>query len=499
MVRTNFRVTKLPDPEFGITKNKIIEVLTKSPHGKLEEYVPVGLQAARDEPQFFAHLIAWDKINGQIRDAKAALPVISLSEPSFPQDFIENSVAHLLMLNPRELLKAYEFSRTLKIPGRGRYLRNMIGQYLHHTEKYKRWENFALQHRSALKRLYTLTHTKPGEKADQAIVKSGQPKGTIFEQVAQLKNMSPLEAAGVIIERRLPNHVIPVALGTKMKDPDIVMAMIKRMTAAQLINSTKMLERMGIKNNPMLQAAYEEGLKKAAESDKPVATFKASKAIDAVVDKTLKAKLSNLQERQIKRQAGIDGNWLICADRSYSMMPAIEMARHIAGTLAKMVRGKVALVFFNTTPEFYDVTDMTYEQIKEKTKYIFGSGNTSVGCALAAAWAKGFEPDGIALVTDGGENTPPFFLNVYADLSKKLEKTVPLYFYHISGDTNLLSPQLRLAGVDAQELDMLGIDYYGLPDLVKTMRVNKYSLADEIMETPLLTVNDVFQEMLKEN
>ena len=37
-----------------------------------------------------------------------------------------------------------------------------------------------------------------------------------------------------------------------------------------------------------------------------------------------------------------------------------------------------------------------------------------------------------------------------------------------------------------------GIDEYSLPNLIKTMRTSKYSLVDEILNTPLHTFNDVF-------
>ncbi len=37
--------------ETGITKNRIIAELARSPHGKLTEYVSIGQQAAKAEPE----------------------------------------------------------------------------------------------------------------------------------------------------------------------------------------------------------------------------------------------------------------------------------------------------------------------------------------------------------------------------------------------------------------------------------------------------------------
>jgi hypothetical protein len=37
-------------------------------------------------------------------------------------------------------------------------------------------------------------------------------------------------------------------------------------------------------------------------------------------------------------------------------------------------------------------------------------------------------------------------------------------------------------------------DYYSIPNLVQTMRSNQYSLVDEIMATPLLSLSEVLKD-----
>ena len=44
--------------EQGLTKQRIFAELSKSPHGKLSEYVEIGKQAVATEGEFFKHLIA---------------------------------------------------------------------------------------------------------------------------------------------------------------------------------------------------------------------------------------------------------------------------------------------------------------------------------------------------------------------------------------------------------------------------------------------------------
>jgi hypothetical protein len=237
--------------ERGLTKNEIVSSLTKSPHGKLEEYQAVGARAAVEEPEFFGHLIAFNRIKGQIRDSKVALPVIALSVPGVHEDFRQNALAHLALLVPRELLRAIRFAIQIRTPGNGVALRRVVEQYLRAKEaNWAVWERTAVQHRAALRGLYSIWHVKPGTMADAVLFKGQRPKGSVFEAIANLKNMTASEAAGTIMERKIPFLIAMGALGPKAKEPDLVLALIERMSAAELVNNTKMLEKLGIKTVP---------------------------------------------------------------------------------------------------------------------------------------------------------------------------------------------------------------------------------------------------------
>jgi|GEM_PF-2411448 hypothetical protein len=499
----------------AVTKNQIISELSKSPHGNLKEYLTVGQLAAKNDPDFLAHLIAWDRTHGQIRDAKAALPIVSLTVPGYPEELIENSLAHLTLLNPRELLKAYRFALEVRPVGNMRKIKNIIAAYLHAKEK-KGWDYTAIQHRAVLKELYSLVDVKPGSdrvnivlfgyKLDERLnakaegrkpVKSPLPKGSVFEAVANLRNMSAREAAGTILERKIPFLIAHGALGEKVKDPDLVLALIECMSSTEVVTNTKMLEKLGVKTNPALRAAYEDALKKAATSTKNV--LKTTRAAEAIGDEKLKAKLNAVQEKQISSM-GVEGNWLVLGDKSGSMEQCIEVARRVAGTLAKMVKGNVSLVFFDSTPETMDVTGLGYDEILKKTKNYRASGGTSIGCGLKAAINRHDEIDGIAIISDGLENTPPFFAKEYKHLLDISDKDIPVYFYHcdagVSGWSDaFLSDSMKKEGFDLQVFPLgRSVDYYSIPNLVQSMRTNQYSLAEEIMATPLLKLSEAFTD-----
>ena len=56
---------------------------------------------------------------------------------------------------------------------------------------------------------------------------------------------------------------------------------------------------------------------------------------------------------------------------------------------------------------------------------------------------------------------------------------------------------MRTQGLDVQKFDLTGntVDYYALPDLCATMRVNRYGLVQQILDTPLLRLDDTLPRL----
>jgi hypothetical protein len=399
------------------------------------------------------------------------------------------------------LARAYRFALDIRLPGKMRQLRRLVETYLHQKEEDKYWDHLAIQHRNTLKELYALTSTKPAKERTNIVLygrtydkkKSPFPKGSVFEVVARLKDMAPTEAAGAIMKYRIPFIVANGALGSKAKEPELVQALIKAMSPTELVTNTKALEKLGMKTNPALRGAFDEAMAKAATSKKN--TLKTTQAVDAVSDEGLKEKLRNLQEKQIKAAGGPKGSWAVLADKSGSMSRAIEASRHVSATLAKMCQGdKIYLIFFDTSPMTVDVTGLSLDQIQKATRHISANGGTSIGCALNRLLSEKIEVDGIAIVSDGAENTAPMFSDVYRKYVELCQKDLPVYFYLCDGERNTFSTQMNSAGIEMQTFDIRGgTDYYSIPNLASTMRASKYSLIDEILTTPLLSLSDVLK------
>jgi hypothetical protein len=494
-------LSQVKPSEQAMSKPQIISELAKSPHGNLAEYVPVGLRAAKEDPDFFAHLLAWNAQRGEVRDAKVALPVIALSARPDDVDYVENALAHLAQLEPRSFVRALDFARQMKAPSR--LTRRLVKRYVRDLEAdFHDWERAAVQHRGPLTELYTRFSIKPAEFADEALLKN-QPKAGRLAAIKQLYSMSPMEAAGAIAKYRIPFLIARGALREKAKNTDLLLALINAMSPTELVNNTKNLQKLGVMDNPALRAAYDAGLKRVAEAKQPKASLKTTKAAEALAaaGQTQAAeKLKAVQEKQLDKLKGIEGDWLVLADKSGSMSSTIESGRQIAAILARMVKGKVYLVFFDTEPYFYDVTGKSLEQITALTKGMRAGGGTYIGAGMKYAASKGLHVDGIAIVSDGGENQMHAeralaFPYEYQKYVEKLGNEPTVYFYNVYGPYNTLSQQLKQAGVDYQEFDVQHgkVDYYSLPNLVQTMRVGRYSLLDEVLDTDLKKLDTVLK------
>lgn len=491
--------------EKGLTKRQIIQELSRSVHGELKQYVPIIGEAARTDPDFLAHLIAWNESKGQVRDTKVALPVIALRnggimlpDTRFPTpEHNENALAHLALLDPRELLKAYRFVGEV---GQLRtQVRKVIRRYLRKREKsFSWWDQTVVQHRESMKALYALVHLKPQPERHRLVLFEGQyPEGSVFDDIFHLKDMTPLQAAGAVLKHKLPFLVVVGAAGGHLKDDTFVLSMLEHMTPTEVVTNMKMLEKYGVRERPALRAALESKLQEVAKSKKQV--FKTTQAASRMTNTVLRDKLVATQEKQIDSMKGIDGNWLVLGDKSGSMEQAIELSKEVAAALVRLVRGKVHLVFFDVSPHHMDVTGMTYEQIAARTKFVQANGGTSVGVGLDYAIQRGLEIDGIAIISDAQENQSPSFVERYKRFCALSDKEPPVYLYRMmpgvrSWADHDVALQMQSAGFDIQEFDLRrgDVDYHSLPNLITTMRANKFSLVDEIMETPLKTLDQVF-------
>jgi hypothetical protein len=269
------------------------------------------------------------------------------------------------------------------------------------------------------------------------------------------------------------------------------------------VTNSGMLMKMGVTADPVLRASYEAALERAKKDRRTDATLKAERAIEAVGEyagdrlfvEQVQAQLGRVLESNTSKLGSIDGIWAVLGDDSGSMENAIAVARKIAALLTERVKQEVYLIFFNTTPQYFEVTGKTYAEILDMTKYVRAGGGTAIGCGLDYLRAKKVLVQGIAIVSDGGERQAPMFAPTYQKYCQEMQVEPTVYLLRVAGsDPDWLSGNVAQAGLQMEKFDLgSDVDYYSLPNIISGMRVNRYALYDEIMETPLLKFADVFK------
>lgn len=504
--------------ETGLRKQDLIAELSRSPHAfshlkkgekrpkvspteKFKVYVPVCKAGAIQEPEFFARLMSWNLVKGQVKDSRVALPPIALSAMQTWTDgeLAENALAHMAALDPRLFVRALTFLQDLKVR-HSRVIQRLVERYVRDRETDRSvWNKTMVQHRRSMEHLYMRYRIAPGgkpkgESYEWNVLNGRYENGSVFEAIENLKSPTmPMNVAAELIAKFKISPLISLpALGEKAKDPNVLLEMIKSMSPTELVTSMKLLEKLGVRQEPMLRAALDEALKRVHESKK--STLKTSKAAEAVgeLDEVLSAKLKAAQEKQIDAISSVEGNWAILGDKSGSMNHSIEIARQVTALLTRSVKGEVHLVFFDTSPYVMNSTGKTFEEIQEMTRRVTASGGTSIGVGLNALFMRNFEVDGVVIVSDGAEHQSPYFTDVYKRYCEKRGKQLPVYFYRVPGEPDSLSGKCNMAGIELTTFDVAtSVDYYSLPNMIQTMRVNHYSLLDEIMQTPMLKLNEV--------
>lgn len=496
--------------EQGVTRDQVVNELSRSAHGKLAEYSPIIRQACKMDPEFVAHLIAFDFTNGQIKDSKIALPILTLGEREFPDELVENSLAHLALQPPRELLKALRFSIQSSVFARRQHrFEGVIRAYLAHKEAEPgKWNRLAIRHRRSLKSLYSLTRCPMPTWASEILFKNKYLPGSIFSDVANLSSFEPSLVAATIKKWHLSPLIVSGALtGAKAKQSAsaVVQAGMDQMSDTEVVTRAASLERRGMAKDAALKETFRKKVSKATKSQK--ATLKTGIAAEEVEDESMKTMLKELQERQIEAQKaagrGVDGNWLVIADRSQSQEASIEIGRRIAAAIAKFVTGRVWLVFCNDSPSPAEVTGLSLEKIQNGSRFVRADGSTSYGVALAWALSQNLDLNGVAIIGDGGENSLPLFTMAHQEWKRRKGEDLPVYFYQTycdprfaftsGGNPKNFHNLMAEVGIPVKTFDLThgNVDYYSLPNLVQTMNVSRFGVTDKIMACPLLTLEQI--------
>lgn len=498
---------------------RMLNAFLSCPHRDLEKIKEVHTTLQAQDPLFYAHLAAWYRKNGEIRDHKEMFTAALICDPYLPNREVGLSFyredAPYMKSRVLGTIKGKSIKIRHKIEGQTvvarkskkrvqkvRIEKKFVGlfknpptsfkkdviAYLRHLESdVKRFDDVALSNISDLKTLYASLNIKPSKRSDDILFKKNYPKDsklTVFEKIQNAPTSE--EAAKLIVENKIP-YTTAVGLVKKVT-PSILIALINNMSSQEILNNMASFEEKGAYDNPDVKALIDKKLEKAKTS-KNVAALKTKTAqkTGRIKNEEVIAKLDAVTDQQVKNTP-ITLPTALFVDSSGSMEKCIEAGKGVAALIAGAVQADFYVCTFDSMARPIDIKKgATYTDAERAFAPIHPNGYTSIGVALDYLLRKKAYVEQIVVITDEGENKDPRFSDVYKKYCTEMKVSPNIVLIRIDGPviSRDFSRSLTNNGIEF-DLYENPTDYYALPGLLPLLaRKSKLDLLYEIMDTPL--------------
>lgn len=509
-------------PEQDLRLN-ILNTLLTTPHRDLASIHQVHKSMVEQDPLFYGRLAAWYAETGDVRDHKEMFAItLCLSDfqghrdegcalarqlPPYQLsrvvDFIHGrkdskavaqpkvkrpklatdaqlGVATVIEKPPKAPRQVIDYGLFKNVPNS---LRTEVARYLGEREAAPDWfDATAMSARKHLKRLYSVLHIKPGERAQKILFDRDPPPDSSIHQLKVLANLKePAEQARAIVENKIPYRVASTVIN--QMTPAVLLALVDVMSPQELLNNLASLKKRGAMDNPDIKACIDAKLQEAKTS-KRVAALKTDKAAETM-DAATAATLGEIADKQLKDRGRITKPTALLIDRSGSMNVSIEVGKRIGAMISAVMDADLFAYAFDTAPFRIQATGTDLDAWTKAMAGIKPGGGTSIGCSLVAMRLAKQRVDQFIIVSDGGDNTHPQFHAEYGMYSAALGVKPNVVLVHIAGEANVLEKNCKASGIEIDTWTFAG-DYYSLPGLVPLLCKNgKLDLLIEILNFPL--------------
>lgn len=462
----------------------MLNSLLTTPRQERAAYATLHAQMLQQDPLFYGHLAVWYCRNGAVRDHQEIFlgSLLTSAEP----EHREAGFVLLQVLPPYQVARVVDYMKAYRhrVP---RSARTAVTRYLRFREADpQRFDRAALRNRKALKRLYAGLHIRPSARADAILFKNTPPPDSLAFQLKRLARAeTPAEQAALIAAHAMP---FPVVIGAlRQVTPEVLGALVTAMSPQEVINHLGALKRRGAMEDATVQPLVEAKLA-AAQTDGRVSAYKARVARNVVrVDVDTAARLDAVTDAQVTRRGAITRPTALLVDKSGSMERAIEVGKEIAALVSGITTADFLAYAFDSMAYGVTARGRTLVDWEQAFRTVRAGGVTSIGVALEVMRRRGEKVEQIILVTDGEENTPPYFAEAYRRYAADLGVSPEVVIVKIGWYTQRFERQLLAAGISAATFAFEG-DYYALPNLVPLLsRPSRLELLLEIIETPLPT------------
>ena len=257
------------------------------------------------------------------------------------------------------------------------------------------------------------------------------------------------------------------------------------MSPQETINNLGSLRARSAFDHPEVKALIDAKLEQA-QTDTRVSVFKPRIASQtARIDAETVEKLERVAQSQIGKRARIMRPTALFVDKSGSMSAAIELGRQVAALVSGITDEALYVYAFDTVAYPISAAGESLADWERAFQGIKPNGGTSLGAPLEIMRVRKQVVEQIVLITDEGENTHPYFAQVYARYCQELNVAPGVVIIRIGQSCDTIETQLSAIRAPYEVLTFAG-DYYSLPNLIPFLtRPSRLELLMEILETPL--------------
>lgn len=486
------RASRLNEQDYRL---EILNALLKTPHRKIEPYVPLFHEIHERDPLFFFQLACWYFDHGSVNDLKQ-LFIAYLFISRFSERFRQCAKQLMMRLPPFQVERVLWIIKGRNDPGNyvpgiatnvPRSFKTAVKEYLQEREKSEaRFESAVLHARNSLKALYGSLRIKPSEYAQRVLFEDNPPEGSRLHALKMISwTDNAEEQALLIVENRIPYRA---AVGViKHVSPPVLVALIEVMSPQEMINSLASLRRHGAFDNPDVKAMIELKLEEG-KTDKRVSALKTRKALAAAGgDDAIDTKVRSIGDERIKAAGRIKLATGLLIDKSASMEEAIELGKMIASIVAPVCESDLYVYAFDSIA--YEVKSQGKElsHWEDAFRGINAGGSTSCGIAVEMMRKAKQKVSQLVIVTDQQENYQPFLATALRHYAKEFEEMPYVIIVNVGDHNSQLEDALRKQEIEVDAFTFAG-DYYSLPSLVPMLaKGTRTDLLLDIMVYPAPT------------
>ena len=375
-----------------------------------------------------------------------------------------------------------------------RRMRSIWERYLSVLSQNKRrLDGVAARNKRRMKIMWRRYHTSSGMRVKagvknprpdfpraNAILFGEPPKDSSLSDLERISEISdPVERAKALVKGKHPLTVFTSIVGEWT--PAIAVAALMVMSPAEALNSTSLLERYGVLENPDVFAIYEAKVKKATKSAATVTGRKSVQSSSAKVQELHK----EVEQAAVDESKPISGFVGFAGDKSGSMQDAINTLVQLLSHSASRCEDGFAVAMFDDMARLVDVQDTSISGLRGAFSYIRPGGMTNITAALELLRSR-HDPDRYVIVSDEGHNrgrTPAEWWNTHPEVQDK-----QFVFLTIGGADRVFGEMDRV-GANVSRFQIQQGEMYVLDQVASALSGDAVkSIVDLIMETELVKI-----------